>query len=94
MYLKQRALGGAGGSLSTQNSRAAAENNYLKDAEQLLSEHNLYKIYFVSFWHILNQYSVPHRVVTFTAFIGKPNDDFSSSICIELMLRIEAIRRF
>ncbi|XP_063674545.1 paired amphipathic helix protein Sin3a-like isoform X2 [Bolinopsis microptera] len=45
-YLKQRALGGAGGSLSTQLTRATVESNYLKDAEQLLSEHNLYKIHF------------------------------------------------
>ncbi|KAL5257487.1 hypothetical protein ACHWQZ_G012432 [Mnemiopsis leidyi] len=45
-YLKQRALGGAGGSLSTQHSRLNSENSYLKDSEVLLSEHNLYRIYF------------------------------------------------
>ena len=47
-YLKHRGLGGAGGSLSTQPTRSTAETTYLKETEQLLSEHNLYKIYFVS----------------------------------------------
>ena len=48
MYLKHHGLGGAGGSLGTEDSRAAQEAAYHKEAETQLAEDNLYKIYFVS----------------------------------------------